>query len=107
MQIAALEQVLAWQPKNIQAYCKRISKDAVIQLKALGCIIEDDDFRSHHMFGIELPSNIDLNALKKDLFSRQIFVSFRGNYIRISCHLFNTADDFKPLINCLSSHISS
>lgn len=105
MQIEALKQVIEWTPKAIQEYCKEISKDAVKELKALDCKIEDDNYRSHHLFGIELPENIDLHALKKDLFSKNIFVSFRGNYIRISCHLYNTAEDFKPLIKCLASHL--
>ena len=105
MQIEALKQVIAWTPKSIQTYCKEISSEAVKELKALGCKIEDDNFRTHHLFGIELPDNIDLDALKKDLFSQNIFVSFRGNYIRISCHLYNTAEDFKPLIKCLASHL--
>ncbi len=105
MQIAALKQIIEWTPKAIQDYCKQISSDAVKELKALGCKIENDDYRTHHLFGIKLPDSIDLDALKKDLFSKNIFVSFRGTYIRISCHLFNTAEDFKPLINCLASHL--
>ena len=105
MQIAALKQVIKWTPKAIQEYCKAISKDAVKELKLIGCKIENDKNRSHHLFGIELPEHIDLHALKKDLFSRNIFVSFRGNYIRISCHLFNTSEDFNPLIQCLSEHL--
>jgi selenocysteine lyase/cysteine desulfurase len=105
MQIAALKQVIEWTPKAIQAYCKEISTEAVKELKALGCEIEDDNYRTHHLFGIKLPESIDIDALKKDLFSKNIFVSFRGNYIRISCHLYNTAEDFKPLITCLASHL--
>jgi selenocysteine lyase/cysteine desulfurase len=105
MQIAALKQVLEWTPKAIQAYCKQISSEAAVELKGLGCEIEDDNYRTHHLFGIKLPESIDLHALKKDLFSKNVFVSFRGTYIRISCHLFNTAEDFKPLIKCLKSHI--
>lgn len=105
MQIAALKQVIAWTPKAIQEYCKNISAEAVKELKTLGCKIEDDNYRTHHLFGIKLPETLNVDALKKDLFSKNIFVSFRGNYIRISCHLFNTSEDFKPLISCLSSHL--
>ncbi len=105
MQIAALKQVIEWTPEAIQEYCKAISKDAVSELKLIGCKIENDNNRSHHLFGIELPVDIDLHALKKDLFNRNIFVSFRGNYIRVSCHLFNTSGDFKPLIQCLSEYL--
>ncbi|WP_418604341.1 aminotransferase class V-fold PLP-dependent enzyme [Hwangdonia sp.] len=105
MQIEALNQVLEWTPKRIQDYCKDISAEAVKELKNLGCIIEDDHYRTHHLFGIKLPKELNLDALKKDLFSKNIFVSFRGNYIRISCHLFNTAEDFKPLVACIASHL--
>ena len=105
MQIAALKQLIEWTPKAIQEYCKTISAEAVLELKKIGYHIENDDYMTHHLFGIELPKGIDLNALKKDLFSRQIYVSFRGNYIRISCHLYNTKQDFKPLIHCLSEHL--
>ncbi|MBQ0788483.1 MAG: aminotransferase class V-fold PLP-dependent enzyme [Oceanihabitans sp.] len=105
MQIAALQQILEWTPKAIQAYCKTISAEAVKELKALGCEIEDDNYRTHHLFGIKLPKNIDLDTLKKELSSNNVFVSFRGNYIRISCHLFNTSQDFKQLISTLSKYI--
>ncbi|WP_452233135.1 aminotransferase class V-fold PLP-dependent enzyme [Lacinutrix sp. MEBiC02595] len=105
MQIAALQQILEWTPKAIQEYCRTISAEAIKELRELGCKIKADDLRTHHLFGIELPENTNLDALKKDLASNNIFVSFRGNYIRISCHLFNTTEDFKPLIKCLVSHL--
>ena len=103
MQIAALKQVIEWSPKKIQEYCKSISADAVKDLRALGCVIEDDNYRSHHLFGIKLPDDLDVNILKSVLAEQHIFVSFRGNYIRISCHLFNTSEDFKKLVACMSS----
>lgn len=103
MQIAALKQVIEWSPKKIQEYCKTISANAVKDLRALGCVIEDDNYRSHHLFGIKLPDDLDVNILKSALAEQHIFVSFRGNYIRISCHLFNTSEDFKKLVACMSS----
>lgn len=105
MQIEALKQVQQWTPKAIQAYCKSISLEAVNDLRNLGCKIEADNYRSHHLFGVKLPQNVDIEALKKDLISKNIFVSFRGSYIRISCHLYNTAAHFKPLIMCIASYI--
>ncbi|RAJ16352.1 aminotransferase class V-fold PLP-dependent enzyme [Olleya aquimaris] len=105
MQIAALQQIIEWTPNTIQEYCKTISVNAVKELKALGCHIQDDNDRSHHLFGIELPEGLNVEAFKQDLANRQIYVSFRGRYIRVSCHLFNTEADFKPLIACLSAHL--
>ncbi|OUR99042.1 aminotransferase class V [Flavobacteriales bacterium 33_180_T64] len=103
MQIEALKQIIDWTPKAIQDYCKNITSKAVKDLEQLGCNIENTEFRTHHLFGIELPNGINIEALKKDLSKHNIFVSFRGNYIRISCHLFNTAEDFRTLINCMTS----
>ncbi len=105
IQIEALKQVIQWTPKAIQDYCKNISEEAVKALKALGCYIEDSEYRTHHLFGIRLPDKLDVEALKNDLLHKNIFVSFRGHYIRVSCHLFNTAKDFKPLISCIASHL--
>lgn len=103
MQIAALKQVIEWTPRAIQEYCKNISKDAVLKLKEIGCRIENDDDRAHHMFGVELPKNTNLNLLKEKFKEKSVFVSFRGNYVRISCHLYNTVKDFDILVKCIES----
>ncbi|WP_339883606.1 aminotransferase class V-fold PLP-dependent enzyme [Polaribacter vadi] len=101
MQIAALEQVLQWTPKAIQEYCKDITSETVITLKEKGCFIENDAFRTHHLFGVELPKQMDIDVLKSTLKEANIFISFRGNYIRLSCHLYNTKNDFKKLTDCI------
>lgn len=103
MQIAALKQVLDWTAKAIQNYCKEITANAVLKLKEIGCFVEDDDFRTHHLFGVELPKELDIDQLKLKLKEQHIFISFRGNYIRISCHLYNTKEDFKKLTDCILS----
>lgn len=103
MRIAALKQLLEWQPQQIQEYCKVLTNKPVAQLRALGCYIENDDARSHHMFGVEFPSNMNIELLKQRLKDEHIYVSFRGHYMRISCHLFNTKADFDNLVTCVKS----
>jgi len=103
MQIEALKQVLQWDPEKIQEYCKEISCQAVNKLKELGCNITEHNERTHHLFGVQIPEALDIKTLKKTLKERNIFVSFRGNYIRISCHYYNTKDDFDALVSCMSS----
>ena len=107
MQIAALQQVLEWTPEAIQHYCKTITQKAVQELRTLGFQIEDDDYRTHHLFGIKLPENITPESVKQTLDDHNIYVSFRGNYIRLSSHVFNTTEDFKTLIACFSSLIKT
>ena len=63
--------------------------------------IEDENDRAHHLFGIKLPEDLEINHLKSLLKEHQIYVSFRGRYIRISCHLFNIKEDFKKLVKCM------
>lgn len=103
MQIEALKQVIAWTPAGIQDYCRSISYKATKQLTDLGCHIEDSEYRTHHLFGIKLPEHLDIKKLKIALQEQQIFISFRGQYIRISCHLFNTETHFENLVNCIKS----
>ncbi|MBO3097738.1 aminotransferase class V-fold PLP-dependent enzyme [Gelidibacter pelagius] len=103
MQLEALEQVILWTPKAVQEYCKEISAKAVNDLRDLGCDIENDDYRSHHLFGLKLPEKVDIKTFKKALKKHNVFTSFRGDYIRLSCHLFNTERDFEKFVNCLKS----
>jgi selenocysteine lyase/cysteine desulfurase len=105
MQIEALKQVIEWTPEGIQNYCQSISSNATQHLIDLGCHIEDSQFRTHHLFGIKLPKGIDVEKLKTALKEQHIFVSFRGQYIRVSCHLFNTEKNFETLVNCIKSII--
>jgi len=103
MQIEALKQVLKWSPKTIQEYCHDISFEAVQELRGLGCHVAETNQRTHHLFGIELPKDLDRKVLKTALQERNIYVSFRGNYIRVSCHVFNTQEDFRVLVDCMAS----
>ena len=96
----SLEQLAIWQPKNIQAYCHEISKKAIIELRELGCFIEEDAFRAKHLFGVYLPKHLDLAALKTKFKEHNIYVSFRGDAIRVSCNVYNDEGDFEKLVAC-------
>jgi len=101
MFIKALEQLIVWTPSYIQEYCKEITKKAIIELKEMGCIIEDDAYRAHHLFGFIPPKRMNLEELKLKFKEEHIYVSFRGNSIRVSCHLYNTKEDLHKLVACI------
>lgn len=103
MLIKAIEQLNEWQPKRVQDYCKSISKEAIEELRALGCFIEEEAFRAQHLFGIYLPNHIDLEKLKAAFLEQNIYVSFRGNAIRVSPHVYNSREDFEKLVGCFKS----
>ena len=102
MQNAALKEVLTWQPEQIQQHCKTISNETVIKLRDKGCYIDEDDHRSHHLFGIELPLGKNIEDIKSAFSQNNIYVSYRGNYIRVSSHLYNSKEDFDKLYQTIS-----
>ena len=101
MLIKALEQLSKWPASEIQSYCNSISLEAINSLRALGCFIEDDNYRSKHMFGIYLPDPLLIPKLKAQFKAEGIFASIRGNAVRVSCHLYNTKADFDKLVTCI------
>ncbi|WP_299604319.1 aminotransferase class V-fold PLP-dependent enzyme [uncultured Aquimarina sp.] len=98
----AIEQLIQWQPKNIQEYTKNISKATIDKLRTLDCFIEEADYRAHHLFGIYLPEHLSLEKIKANLKKEQIFVSYRGNAIRVSCNVYNSEKDFEKLLSQFS-----
>lgn len=103
MQIAALKEILKINPQDLQDYCHSISKTALEDLAQINFYSDAPEFRAKHMFGIKTPKTINLEHLKEVLKAANIHVSFRGEYIRISCHLFNTKAHFEKLVDTIKS----
>ncbi|MGB5818491.1 MAG: aminotransferase class V-fold PLP-dependent enzyme [Saonia sp.] len=100
MLVRAIEQLLEWKPENIQTYCSAISKATIEALRAKGCFIENEAYRANHLFGVYLPKAMDLEAVKQRLVAKDIFVSYRGQAIRISCSVYNSEAHFNKLLSC-------
>ena len=105
MQIAALKEVLNIDPGDLQHYCQSISEASLEKLKAIGFYGDPSEQRAKHLFGIKIPKGFDVEKLKRGLKDANIVVSFRGDYIRISSHLYNTEEDFEKLYHTIRSHI--
>ena len=102
MQAAALKEILNINAQNLQDYCHSISKNALEKFKELGFYSDARELRAKHLFGIKIPKSVDLERLKHLLKTANITVAFRGDYIRVSCHLFNTKAHFKKLVKVKS-----
>jgi len=96
----SIQQLAAWKPINIQEYCKEISKTAVEKLRNIGCFIEDDNHRANHLFGVYLPKQIKIDKLKAKFEKNKIYVSFRGDAIRVSPNVYNTESEFEKFVRC-------
>lgn len=101
MMLEALKQVNQWKPKNIQAYCSSITKAAIEKLREAEYWIEGENFRGAHLFGIRLPASKDIEKIKSRIRREKISVSFRGNAIRVSPHVYNTERDLMKLVKAL------
>lgn len=101
MMTEALKQILKWEPKNIQAYCKHLTENLEKGLPDHGYQIEDTQWRAGHMFGIRLPASVSLKKLQQQLDKHNIHVSVRGSAVRISPNVYNNERDIDILFKVL------
>jgi selenocysteine lyase/cysteine desulfurase len=103
MMIRALEQILEWQTGSLEAYCGELMQPLLQWLEENDRSVEEETYRANHLFGFELPDTINKERFLKELQERKIFVSVRGNRIRVSTHLFNTAQDMDQLLRVMKN----
>jgi selenocysteine lyase/cysteine desulfurase len=96
----ALKQLLTWTPKAIQQYCQSLCEEPIKRLQEAGYFIEEPNDRAHHLFGIYLPEDKNMETLKRLISSKNIFVSYRGQAIRVAPNVYNDADDLEKLLSC-------
>ena len=101
MMLAALKQVNAWGPDNIQSHCMEITKTGIEKLRHAGFWIEDELYRGYHLFGIRFPKNISIDTMREQVKKKKISVSIRGNNMRVAPHVYNDVKDFDRLVNVL------
>ena len=102
MLIAALEQLLEWEVRNIAKYCESLTGSAIERIRTHGYHVEEGTLRSPHLFGIRTPRGLDADQLKRRLYENQVSVSFRGEVIRVSPHVYNDEDDMDALVHALA-----
>lgn len=99
----ALSLLEEWTPQSIQHYCRQLSDRLIDQVAQLGFSSEERQFRSGHLVGLTLPKGLALQPLKKELERRNIFVSIRGNALRVSPNVYNTEGDIDALGTALET----
>ena len=101
---SALEQLLDWGVENI-AKTLQLKTDAIAgHANQMGLYVSPKNMRAPHMIGVAKPGgfNDDLPSL---LAREKIFVSVRGESVRISPHLYNTAEEIERLFSALQKTI--
>ncbi len=100
---ASIEQILEWQVSEIQAYCKNLVQPYLSKFKTLGCTIDTTGNMAYHLFGIRMPAHVNIIKLKEVLEKEKVFISIRGNAIRVSVNVYNTSKDIEHLYHCLKT----
>ena len=102
MSVAALTQVLEWGVPRIAASIGALTTRIAAETKALGCGVSADAERVRHIVGVRLPRGLP-SGLTERLAEARVFVSVRGDSIRVAPHLYNDETDVARFVNVLRS----
>lgn len=101
--IAALKLILDWKVENIQGTIKQITDSISEKMQEIGLSVPATNQRAAHMLGVRFPEKLPEGIAEK-LAGENIFVSTRGNAIRIAPHIYNNEEDVFKLIKVLKSY---
>lgn len=100
MAIAAMKQILQWEVPRISATLRKLTTQIEQKAVELGFQTVTAHHRVGHMIGLRHPSELPVQ-LATEMEKSNIFVSVRGNSIRVSPHLYNTTEDIDRLFHLL------
>ncbi len=103
MMLKALQKLNEWAPENVQQYCRDLVREPLERLRNSGFIIENEKYRASNLFGIRLGDHHNMDRAKKNLQEAKVFVSYRGDAIRVSPNVYNDAKDLERLVGALNS----
>ncbi len=107
MAMAALHQILDWGVSNIQEAISALTTKIAEYARGEGYSVLPPDERCGHMIGIRYPGGIP-GELPTLLRESRVFVSIRGDSIRIAPHLYNDRNDIDRLFEVLrAAHVGA
>ncbi|MBK8506409.1 MAG: aminotransferase class V-fold PLP-dependent enzyme [Saprospiraceae bacterium] len=96
----AVNQILDWEVHRIQAYCHQITNHFLKVIQEKGYSVDAAN-PARHLIGIYCPEHINVKYLAARLYEHRVFVSVRGQAIRISPHVYNDESDLMHLATLL------
>lgn len=102
---AAVTQILDWKIEHIEATLAHQNRALAEALETRGLPVMPEGERGAHYLGALLPETAppDLTARLK---AESIYVSKRGNRLRITPHLFTTPEDIDRFLAALDRHLA-
>ncbi|NNF29494.1 MAG: aminotransferase class V-fold PLP-dependent enzyme [Gemmatimonadetes bacterium] len=98
---ASLGLLLEWGPEAITDYCRALFAEGLSTLEDWGVEIEEERWRSPHLFGLRLPPGASVERVKSAFEAHRVGVSYRGSSVRVSPNVYNTQDDVGAFLAAL------
>jgi selenocysteine lyase/cysteine desulfurase len=102
MAAVALRQILAWGVETIEQSLSRLTDDIAQRAAGAGYEVLPYEQRCRHMIGMRLSAGVPAR-LPAALAAAGVYVSIRGDCIRIAPHLYNDASDIERLFAVMQS----
>jgi selenocysteine lyase/cysteine desulfurase len=98
---AALTQLLDWGVTEIAATTAELTAYLANGADKLGLRTAPEHLRGPHLMGIRFPDGLR-PGIAETLAEQRIYVSLRGDSVRVAPHVYNTTDDCDRLLDALS-----
>ena len=103
MLVAGLEQLLEWGVQRVSDYVGDLTGGLFASDRFLALSLVNEKPDVSHIFGLKLPDAVDPTGTAAHLKSRGIHVSVRGQFVRVSPHIYNDTADLEALVSALES----
>jgi selenocysteine lyase/cysteine desulfurase len=104
MAIRAMEQILDWGVENIAGTLAHKTREIAERAASLGLSSVPEEFRAGHFLGLGFEGGVPARLLEQ-LAARKVYVSVRGDSMRITPHLYNDRHDVDRLLEALESEL--
>lgn len=98
--VRAMKQLLEWEVPQVSETVGALNRELADAAAELGFSAPAEPLRAPHYLALRRKEPIP-KELSEMLAREKVFVSVRGSSIRVTPHVYNTADDCKRLITCL------
>lgn len=103
----SFQQILDWKVDEIQNYCKTLLQPLCDFMSENDIHLEASQYQAQHLIGFQFKDKLNAQKLMEDLKKNYIYLSVRGESLRVSPNVYNTEDDIQKLITILKTHINS
>lgn len=102
MAVTAMQQLLEWGVEEIQETLSAMTGTIAARAAPLGLSASDPTMRAGHFLGLGFPGEVPA-GLPERLGQEGVYVSVRGQSMRVTPHLYNNEADVDRLINVLAA----